>query len=139
MATVLMLLALLPAIYGVMITGDFSQYAYKPTRKQVYFVLRKRLYLISAGILLWLAGFVLHLLFTPINAWFLIISGILLLLFITAGFLMPGYILFRALHQPHWISVTEANDYLSSDESVIGIEINGDARAYPVHDLIPLD
>jgi hypothetical protein len=136
MATVLIFLALLPALYGVLITGDFSQYVYKPSRRQVRWVLTNRRYLISAALLLWALGLAWHLSINPTKPVLLIVTAILLLLFLTAGFLMPGYILFRSLNQPEWITVAEANDQLDPDEPVIGLEINGDARAYPVDTIL---
>ena len=131
MATILCLLAILPAFYGVMITGDFSQYAYKPSHKQVYFVLQNRAYLIGASIVLWVGGLIWHLLISPTAWWVLILCGLLTTAFIIAGFFMPAYILFQGVHQPQWLTVEEAK-HVSPDEPIIGLNINGDARAYPV-------
>jgi hypothetical protein len=132
MASILLILAVLLAFVGVLITGDFSQYAYKPTHQQIYFVLKNRLYLISGSILFWLMGLIWHQAYAPTVPWFLILSGILATLFITVGFFMPGYILFPGLKQPKWISAADADAHLSPDEPIIGVEINNDARAYPL-------
>ena len=132
MATTLFLLAVLPAFYGLLITGDFSQFMYKPSHSQIRFVLRYRWFLLGGSVLLWTLGLLFHLQAAPVSSWLLLLTGFLIILFSIAGFFMPGYILFRSLNQPDWISTDEANHHLQEEETVIGLEINGDARAYPV-------
>jgi hypothetical protein len=136
MVIVLMGLALLPALYGVMITGDLTQFVYKPSRRQVYFVLTNRLYLIGGSLGLWAAGLAWHFLVEPASLLVIVIGTVLLFLFITMGYLMPGYIMFINLRQPNWITAEEANKNLPSDEPIIGFEINEDARAIPVEPIL---
>lgn len=40
--------------------------------------------------------------------------------------------MFRAVNRPTWKSASEADADLSVDDPVIGLEINGDARAFPI-------
>ena len=132
MATVFFLLALIPAFYGAMIGGDFSQHLYKPSHKQVKFFLTYRWYMLGVSILLWLLGLIYHLQIEAVARWIVILSAALLALFIVAGFFMAGYIMFRSVRKPVWLPASEASSHYSEDEPVIGLEIDGDARAYPI-------
>ena len=133
MALVLSILSLIPVGFASMVTGDFSQMIYKPSRSTVYFVLRNRFAMIAASLFLWLAALIVHLTIAPTAPLVLFITGFLVLLQIILGFVMSPYIMFPSNRRPSWVSATEAKKSLSPDEPIIGLEINGDARAFPVN------
>ena len=132
MATILLFLAALPVGYAALVAGDFSQKIYKPTRQQVYFVVRNRIYIISLSAILWTAGILVHLYFDLTSNWVIALSGGLTIVFTVLGFLMAPYILFRTVKQPSHISAADADGFLEADEQVIGVTINGEAVAYPI-------
>ncbi len=45
---------------------------------------------------------------------------------------MAGYLMFPVVRQPEFMPATEANSRLKPDDMVIGVAINGEARAYPL-------
>ncbi len=132
MAIIFLFLASLPAGIGALITGDFTQLVFKPSRDQVYFTLRHRSKLIAASALFWLAGLTFHIVSNPTTTLAIITSGVLALGLNLMGFIMPAYILFSGVRNPIWLSADEAEAVLAPDDRVIGIEINGDARALPI-------
>ena len=60
----------------------------------------------------------------------LIVSGVLLALFMLLGYGMLPHLMSPSLRGPRWLAAADADQTLSPDEDVIGVEINGDARAY---------
>lgn len=136
MSYLLLLSALIPVVYGFMITGDFSQFFYKPSHRQIRTVLSYRWFLIGTSILLWTLGLMAYQQAFPGSIGFPALIGVLAILFSVMGFFMPGYILFRAVKEPVWLSAEEGNQHVSQDEPVIGLEINGDARAFPVDTIL---
>ena len=91
-ATVLVLVALLPVGAASMITGDFSQMVYKPTRRAAHLFLKRRGQVIGASVGLWLLGLVVHLGGDETRAWLLIVTGVLVLLFTLLGYGMSPYV-----------------------------------------------
>ena len=99
MTTILLFLAVLPVGYGALVAGDFSQKIYKPTRQQVYFVVRNRIFIISLAWVLWTAGILAHLYFELTSNWVIWLTGGLTVIFTILGFLMAPYIFtFSDLH-----------------------------------------
>lgn len=124
--------SVVPALIGALVAGDFFQYLYKPSRRSVFWVLSNRIYLVTASVVFWTAGLLSHLFLSP--TWFYLLVGVLLLdlLLLISGFLVATYIMFPKLRNPDWMSPDEADEYLSSEDNVIGVEVNDDARAFPV-------
>lgn len=132
LATVLTLLALVPVGAASMITGDFSQMVYKPSRRAVHWFLKHRVGVIGVSVVLWLGGLIAHLAVSETSVILLVVSGILVGLFTLLGYGMSPYVIFPSLRRPQWMSAIEADEFIAADDDVIGVEINGDARAYPV-------
>lgn len=133
MVALLAILSVIPVGIAAMITGDFSQMVYKPKRSAVFLILKHRLALCALSIFLWLAAVVLHIFVNPTSLILLKITGVLVLIQLILGFVMSPYIMFPAIRRPNWLSVEDADTIISGDEPVIGLVINGDARAYPVN------
>ncbi len=133
MATLLIALALIPVLIGVLITGDFTQKVYKPTSLRIiYRVFRYRYGLMALSAILWLAGVIVHFSVAPTNpAWLVIVAGLIVVQAIM-GFFMSPYIAFPQVKQPQWRDVDSMAEHLALDEAVLGVEVNGDARAFPV-------
>ena len=132
MTTILLLSALLPVAYGMLIGGDFTQMIYKPSYSQINFILTNRRQLIGSSLMLWLAGLLGHFFVQPVSPWLLTVTGLLLGLFTTMGFMMSPYILFKAVRQARWLSPKEADIYLKPEDEIIGVVVNGDSRAFPL-------
>ena len=88
MAITLFLLALFPVGYGALIAGDFTQKIYKPTRKQVYFVVKNRQWFLGTSAVLWVAGLFVHLFVTPISLWLFALVTLLAIVLTMLGFVM---------------------------------------------------
>jgi len=131
-ATILAVTALIPVGAASMITGDFSQMVYKPKRRTVHLFLKHRFWIIGASFDLWLAAVVLHFVLDDTSVVLLVVTGLFVALFTLLGYGMSPYVIFPSLRKPEWISADEADSVIRDDDDVIGVEIKGDARAYPV-------
>ncbi|MFQ5523140.1 MAG: DUF3179 domain-containing (seleno)protein [Acidimicrobiia bacterium] len=132
LATVLALVALIPVGAASMITGDFSQMVYKPTRRRVHWFLKRRRLVIGASAALWLLALSAHLAVGETNVVLLVVTGVLVALFTLLGYGMSPYVMFPSLRGPQWMSAEQAGSMIGDEEDVIGVEINGDARAFPI-------
>ncbi len=125
-------LALCPAGLAALITGDFSQLVYKPTTDQIYFVLRNRRRLAAASAGFWLIGLILSLTVYPVPNWIPAVSALITAALAAMGWIMPGYVLFRGVMEPHWLAAEQADRLLRTEEPVIGLTAAGQARAIPI-------
>ena len=132
MAIVLSLMAIVVAGAAALITGDFTQMVYKPTRKQIYVVLKNRNWIVLASVGIWAAGFYAHLNFAAISPAWLITTGVITAFLLTMAFLMSPAILFHGVRNPSWLTAATADVHLDPHDMVIGLEINGDVRAFPI-------
>ena len=136
MTIALFLFALIPVGYGLIIGGDFTQMLYKPTYGQINFVLTRRRQLIAASLLLWLAGLASHIFAAPTAIWLIVSTAVLLPTAAIGGFYMSPYLLFRAVRNGRWRTVSAGNIFLQPDDTVIGVVVNGDARAFPLNSVL---
>lgn len=132
LATVLVLLALIPVGAASLITGDFSQMVYKPSRRAVHLFLKHRNLVIFDSVAIWILGLAAHLTVAETSRWLLVVTALLLAMFTVLAYGMSPYVVFPSLRRPDWISALEADRALDPDEDVIGVVVNGDSRAYPV-------
>lgn len=132
MALVLAFLSLLLAFVGFMTLGDFPQMVFKPPRLLLRVVFQYRFALIALSILLYLSAIIVHILIAPTNSVVLIVIGVLILfLACSALFVVPRLIFPTIQRDPTWIPGAQATAELAPEDLVLGIEVNGDARAYP--------
>ncbi len=133
MALVLALLSLLPVFVGFMAIGDFSQLVFKPSLSLVQFVFRFRYMLLGLSMLLYLSAIIVHVAIAPANIVLLIVIGMLALILTYGAFFVESMLIFPAIQRhPTWISSEQAAAELAPEDLVLIIEVNGDARAYPV-------
>ena len=122
------------ALFSFFIMGDFTQQFYKPSRRTVLIVKHHQYWLMAAAIAFWVAAWGFHQSGDGRYTGVLVLTGILTLLLLFMSFYASYLILFQAIRHgdAQWLSAADADQYLDADEQVVGIEINGDARAYPV-------
>ncbi len=124
--------ALAPVFWGLLMGGDFTQKFYKPPRRAALWTYRYRWGFIGLSAMLlsfgfWQFGGGSH-------TWALTLTTMLAVFFAFAGFFVVPYVIFPTFtHRIPWKPALEiSSDELSDNDEVIGLEINGDARAYPV-------
>lgn len=133
MALALALLSLLPVFVGFMTTGDFPQMVFKPPRWLLQVVFRSRYLLIGLSLLLYISAIIVHIVIAPTNLVVLIVVGVLLLVLTFGAFFAVPMVMFPAIQRhPTWISSEQAAAELAPEDLVLVLEVNGDARAYPV-------
>ncbi len=133
MTLALALLSLLPVLVGFIANGDFPQLLVKPSRSLMFGVFHYRFGLLVLSVVLYLAALVLHLTVAPMSLVFLIVVGVMLVLLATNAFYAIPHVVFPAVHRvPHWIEAQHLTEALPPDAAVLGLEINGDARAFPL-------
>lgn len=128
----LLLSALLPMAYLTFASGNVKRFFNNPTRAQVYSVLRYRWHFLGASLLLWLAGIVAFYINPSHYFWLDDLTGILLVIFTAVGLFVTGCIMFPAVRQAEFLSSKEIKGQLSPDDPVVGLELNGETRAYPI-------
>ncbi len=132
MALVLALLSLLLAFVGFMTLGDFPQMVFKPPRWLLRVVFQYRYLLMALSVLLYLLAIILHVMVAPTNSVVLgFIGALILILACGALFVVPKVIFPSIQRHPTWIARDQATRELAPEDLVLGIEVNGDARAYP--------
>src|SRR5947207_4645273 len=132
MVLLLAFLALLLAFVAFMTLGDAPQMVFKPPRWLVRVVFQSRYVLIGLSMLLYLSAIIIHLIIAPINIVVLVVIGVLLVTLIFGAVFAVPRLLFPAIQRsPTWISREQATTELAPDDFVLGIEVHGDARAYP--------
>jgi len=132
MVLLLAFLALLLAFVAFMTLGDAPQMVFKPPRWLVRVVFQSRYVLIGLSMLLYLTAIIIHLIIAPINIVVLVVIGVLLVTLIFGAVFAVPRLLFPAIQRsPIWISREQATTELAPDDFVLGIEVHGDARAYP--------
>jgi hypothetical protein len=146
MTIALALLSLLPVLVGFMTNGDFPQLLIKPPRSLVFWAFHNRYGLLALSLVLYLAALVLHLTVAPTSPVFLIVVGVLVVGLAANAFFAVPYAVFPTVRRtPRWIEARQLQDALPPGAPVLGIEVNGDARAFPldwivrphvVHDLV---
>ena len=129
---VLLFSALLPIVYLGFAAGNVKRFFNKPTRLQVYSVLRFRWYFLGGGLVVWFAGIVTFYMNPGPTLWIDDLSGILLILFIAVAFYLTGCAMYPVVLDSDFLSLDAAKAKLSPDDPVIGLEINGESRAYPI-------
>ncbi len=132
LAALVAVTAVIPVAYAGAITGDFSQMVYKPTRLAVYRVLRTRSRIIGVSVALWVIALILHATVEATSTVLIIVTGVLIALFTVLGFVMSPYVMFPSIRDPEWLGAGDDRVTLTDDDPVIGLEVNGDARAFPV-------
>ncbi len=133
MALALALLSLLPVFVGFMTTGDFPQMVFKPPRWLLQVVFRSRYLLIGLSLLLYVSAIIVHVVIAPTNLVVLIVIGVLLLVLTFGAFFAVPMVMFPTIQRhPTWISSEQAAAELAPEDLVLVLEVNGDARAYPV-------
>jgi hypothetical protein len=132
MASLFAFLALLPVGFSALVAGDFTQFIYKPSHRQLYLVYRYRLHITLVSLVLWLAALGLHLSTAPTSPiWLGIALGLLLFLTATAYIAVP-FTLFTGIRNGKWMDAKEADGVLEPDTPLLTVVVNGDARAVPV-------
>jgi hypothetical protein len=118
----------------------------KPSRSLVFWVFHYRYGLLALSLALYLAALLVHLTVAPTSLVFLIVVGVLWVGLAANAFFAVPYAVFPTVRRtPRWIEAQQLKDVLPPDAPVLGLEVNGDARAFPldwivrphvVHDLV---
>src|SRR5712692_9577863 len=133
MALVLAVISSLPVLVGFLTAGDFPQFVFKPPLWLVRVVFGSRYLLIALSVVLYVSAIIVHLLVAPTSIAFLIVIGVLVLVLTYGAFFAEPTLLFPAIQRhPTWITSQQAGTELAPDDLVLVVEVNGDARAYPV-------
>ena len=131
-STVLLFLALLPLAYLTLASGNVKRFFNNPSKLQVYSVLRFRYHLLVVSLMTWLAGIVTFYMNPSSYLWVDDLSGFLLFVFSAVGLFMTGCLMFPAVREAKFLAPDDVKQQLSPDDPVIGLEINGESRAYPL-------
>jgi hypothetical protein len=131
-STLLLLSSLLPIAYLILASGKIGRIFNDPTAAQVYHVLRFRWHLLGSGFVLWLAGIVVLSLEASTYSWMDSLSVILLLFLTAVGLYMLGNTMFPPVTEAQFLTSEDVKALLSPDDPIIGLEINGETRAYPI-------
>jgi hypothetical protein len=133
MTIALALLALLPVLIGFLATGDFPQLLVKPSRSLIFGVFHYRYGLLTLSLVLYLAALVLHMTVAPTSLVFLLVDGVLVMGLAANAFFAIPYVVFPTVRRaPRWIEAQQLHEALPPDAPVLGLEVNGDARAFPL-------
>lgn len=132
LSTVLLVLALFPMAYLTLAAGNLKRWFNNPGRIQVYSVLRFRNHLAITGLVIWVAGIAASYLWPTPFSWLDDVTGILLIGLTAVGLFASSCLMFPAVQEAEFLAPDETRLWLSPDDPVIGLEINGEARAYPV-------
>jgi hypothetical protein len=118
--------------YLTVAAGNVKRWFNNPSRIQVYSVLRFRNHLAILGLIIWLAGIAAFYIGPASISWLDDVTGILLISLTAVGLFLSGCLMFPAVREAEFLAPDETRQQLSPDDPVIGLEINGEARAYPV-------
>lgn len=132
LSTTLLVLALFPMAYLTFAAGNIKRWFNNPSRVQVYSVLRFRNHLAFLGLSIWLGGIAAFYMQPASFSWLDDVTGILLIGLTAVGLFVSGCLMFPAVREAKFLSADQTRQQLSPDDPVIGVEINGEARAYPV-------
>lgn len=132
LASVLAVLAPLPLLFATLMTGDAPQFLVKPPRDLVYrtFSWRYRIIALSAALLA--AALAAHVTVEPTSLLLLVVAALLAAALAVAAFYAVPFGLFPGVRTPRWRRTPDVGSELQPDDEVIGLEVDGDARAYPV-------
>lgn len=133
MTITLAVLSLLPVLVGFVALGDFPQLLVKPSRALVFALVRYRSLVLVLSLGFYLAAWLLHVSVAPTSLVFLVVVGGLLVLLATNAFFAVPYVIFPSVRgAPRWIEAERVQEALPPDAPVLGLEVNGDARAFPL-------
>jgi len=133
MATLLMVMAVIPVLVGWLMDGDFTQAFYIPPSRLSMRFFQQRYRVLGLSAALYIAGVWVHLTITPASPAVVIISGLAIVGLGFAAFFAGHVVVFPAVHHDAtWLSIEEAEKRLPGDTPIVGVSINGDARAFPV-------
>jgi hypothetical protein len=132
MSNHLLLSAFLPVIYLIAAAGNVRRFYSKPSKLQVYSVLRFRWHLLGASAFLWLAGMIAGKFDPMAVSWLPNVTGLVLIILMPVSLFVSGCKMFSAVWEAKFLSQDAVKNLLSPDDPVIGLEINGEAHAYPI-------
>ncbi len=132
-----LLIAMLVAVTGFVVLADLTQFVVEVPRWVTMFVHSIRLELFWVGVLAMTAAYVLgrkhHVFSTRLLNWSLAVF----LLMAISGYISPPYLMFRTQqHDARFITIEQLRKVpmvqVTDSNEVFVVEINGDARAYPL-------
>jgi len=134
---VCLLLAIVIAVIGFMVLADLTQFVVEVPRQVTMFVHGIRLELFWTGVLAMAVGYVLgrknHLFSNRFLNWSLVAFLVMAL----SGYINPPYVMFPTQqHDARFITIEQLGKVpaidIGDDDEVFVVDINGDARAFPL-------
>jgi hypothetical protein len=132
-----LLIAIVVAVIGFVVLADLTQFVVEVPRWVTMFIHSIRLQLFWVGVLAMTVGYVLgrkhHFFSKRLLNW----SLAAFLLMAISGYISPPFLMFRTQqHDAHFISIEQLGKIpmvqVQDSDEVFVVEINGDARAYPL-------
>lgn len=121
------------ALAGFFALGDVSQWVLALPRAFTYRVFRVRFPLMVLGLGALGAALFLGTAERLVPWWGMALYGLVFAVLFFGGFVAPTYVMFRTQqHSARFIPVAELDGQLPDDTEVLSVEVNGDARAFPV-------
>ncbi len=132
MAALFAFLALAPVGFSALVAGDFTQFIYKPSHRQLYLVYRYRVPIVLVSLGLWIVALVWHTSVEATSPVWLGISLALLIFSALGAFVAVPFTLFTGIRNGRWMTADEADKVLEPDTPMLTLVHNGDARATPM-------
>ena len=125
--------AFICVLVGFFALADLIQWVVNFPDSFTYWTFNNRIWLMGLGTVALIAAMLLNAKGAYISRWFM--GGFTFIYFglFMGGYVAPTYLMFRSEHYvADYISIDEVQeDYLTAEDEVIVMVINGDARAYP--------
>ncbi len=120
-------------LVGFAALADLIQWVIHFPDSLTYWAFNNRFWLMGLGTASMIIAILLNVKYKYLSKW--LMGGFILLYFslFMGGYIAPSYLMFRSQHyKAEYVSIDQVHeDYLTADDEVIVMVINGDARAYP--------
>lgn len=130
---VALVIAAITVIIGFFGLADIIQWLIHFPDSFTYWTFNNRLWLITLGAISFVVSLVLNYKYKYIRKWLMISFSIAYIGLFMSGFIAPTYIMFKSQHyEADYLPINKIDkEYLTEDDEVLVLVVNGDARAYP--------